>query len=255
MKGIRPLRSPGRTLSGGRVVERLVKEPSCPDKAPRSLGRRASRGGRPGRGPRFRKRLGRVLAALVLFSALRLSAGLEASQVRLLNLEEMTQRAATIFSGRCVALSTLVDPDLGREVTVATFQVSRAVKGTDHGTITIRMPASADVASGVGGLPTFHKGDEVVLFLYGKSQLGFRAPVGLGQGNFRVLKDKRGRATAVNDLGNRNLLRGLSAPARERIAAKFDLRRPEESLTPVDLLGMAESILRGSDARHPGNRP
>jgi hypothetical protein len=182
-------------------------------------------------------------------------ARLEASQVRPLNLEEMTQRAATIFSGRCVAISTARDPDLGVDVTMATFQVTRSVKGSEHGTITLRMPSSGDVGSGVGGLPTFHKGDVVVLFLYGKSQLGFRAPVGLGQGSFRVLKDKRGRATALNDLGNRNLLRGLSAHAHERVAARFDLRRPAESMTPVELLGMAESMLAGSEGAHPGRQP
>jgi hypothetical protein len=168
----------------------------------------------------------------------------------------MTHRAATIFSGRCVGLSTATDPELGREVTVATFVVSRWVKGSEHGTITVRMPAAADIGSGAGGIPTFHKGDEVVLFLYGKSQLGLRAPVGLGQGSFRVLKDKRGRPAAVNDLGNRHLLRGLSAQAHERIAAKFDLARPAESMTPADLLGMAEAILAGNgEASRPGGRP
>jgi hypothetical protein len=180
----------------------------------------------------------------------------EASQVRPLNLEEMTQRAATIFAGRCVGLSTITDPQIRGEVTMATFVVSRSVKGSERGTITIRMPAGDHVGPGIAGLPAFHKGDEVVLFLYGRSGLGLRSPVGLSQGAFRVVKDKRGRASAVNDLGNRNLLRGLSSAAHDRLAAKFDLARPAETVAPAELLGMAEALLT-ADAASPraGSRP
>ncbi len=278
MKGTRPLHSPTRSSSPRQGSEPPAGKTTSPAKAPSSPSRpsdrasspdespdpsktsfsfRRSRRVRSTRGPRISRRLAKwVLCLFALLCILGLGARLEASQVRPLNLEEMTQRAATIFSGRCVGISTARDPDLQVEVTMATFQVTRSVKGSEHGTVTIRMPASGDVGTGVGALPTFHKGDEVVLFLYGKSRLGMRVPVGLGQGNFRVLKDKQGRATALNDLGNRNLLRGMSAPAHERVAARFDLRRPEESMTPVDLLGMAESILAANPASgHPGQRP
>lgn len=277
MKGTRPLHSPTRSGSARLRSEAPAGKTSSPAKAPssqqRPAGRSSSAGDSPDpqtafsdfsrcrdlrstRGPRIRRRFAKGLLGLfALLALLGVGAGLQASQVRPLNLEEMTQRAATIFSGRCVAVSNARDPDLQVEVTMATFQVSRSVKGTEHGTITIRMPASADIGTGVGALASFQKGDEVVLFLYGKSKLGMRVPVGLGQGSFRVVKDKRGQATALNDLGNRHLLRGLSAPAHERVAARFDLRRPEESMTPVDLLGMAESILAGSEEAHSGRRP
>ena len=51
------------------------------------------------------------------------------SQVRPVNLEEMTERAAAIFSGRCVELTSERDPSLGRDVTVARFEVDQVAKG------------------------------------------------------------------------------------------------------------------------------
>jgi hypothetical protein len=79
-----------------------------------------------------------------LLGVLGLSASLAgASQVRSLNLEQMTARAATVFAGRCVEVRTVSDPT-GREITVATFEVHRAVKGSSPGAITIRMPGDDD---------------------------------------------------------------------------------------------------------------
>jgi hypothetical protein len=166
----------------------------------------------------------------------------DATQSRPLNLEEMTDHATTIFSGRCLHVRIESDAKLGRDVTVATFQVERSIKGNAGKTTTVRMPwASPDAFP--AGVPSFARGDDVVLFLYGESASGMRAPVGLGQGRFRVLTDKQGRKIAINDFGNRNLMHGVSAGTRDRLAAVPGLSR-EGSLTPETLLDAVDGLLR-----------
>jgi hypothetical protein len=149
-----------------------------------------------------------------------------ATQSRPLNLEQMTERAATIFAGRCTGVRAEHDRKLGLDVTVATFHVDRAIKGTTGRTVTVRMPWVGESAI-PAGVPSFARGDEVVLFLYGESASGMRAPVGLGQGRFRVVTDKQGRKMAINDFGNRNLMHG-----------------PAERLSPDALLDAADGLLK-----------
>lgn len=150
----------------------------------------------------------------------------EASQVRSVDLEQLTQRAARIFSGRCITSRVVFDPNIGSDVTVATFRVDRSVKGVTGRTVTVRM-------SGVSKVPIFRAGEDVVLFLYGESALGLSAPVGLGQGRFAVVTDKQGRKRAINEFGNENLTRG----ARRK-------RGPAEILDPSSLLDRVERMVK-----------
>jgi len=188
------------------------------------------------------------IPSILLVTAFLATASLLASQVRLVDLEQMTQRAARIFSGRCTGTSVEFDESLGREITVATFEVRRAVKGVTGGTVTLRMLAGA-AADAPSGVPTYRTGEDVVLFLYGESAQGLSSPVGLGQGRFRVLTDKQGRRLALNDFGNRNLLTGLRPEARARLRARGNatLRRAEvahrDDLDPADLLDVAEALV------------
>ena len=165
------------------------------------------------------------MLACCLVSGLALSSS-EASQVRSLDLEQMTGRAVRIFSGRCIASEVVFDATAGSDVTVATFSVDRAVKGVTGRTVTVRM-------SGDTKVPKFHTGEDVVLFLYGESALGLSAPVGLGQGRFTVVTDKQGRKRAINDVGNENLTR--------RTGRK---NGPAEILDPGSLLDRVERIIR-----------
>ena len=194
----------------------------------------------------------RALAVPLLMGGLG-SSVLLASQVRLIDLDQMTQRAARIFSGRCTGTRVDFDAALGREVTVATFKVQRAIKGVKGGTVNVRVLGAAAAHGAPGdapaGVPTFRAGDEVILFLYGESAQGLSASVGLGQGHFRVLTDKRGRRVALNDLGNRNLLSGLRPELRARLAARDDgssqsqSPRQREALDAADLLDVVEALV------------
>ncbi len=160
---------------------------------------------------------GRVLAGLFLA----LAAGrLEASQVRTLDLEELTARAGRIFSGRCVAVESVVHPQLSFAVTRVTFEVEQAVKGDLSSTVTIDL-------FGGGGLtlaetPRFVPGERAILFLYPPSALGLTSPVALGQGKFALVRDKQGREFAINAFGNRNLMSEVDETAALPAAALLD---------------------------------
>lgn len=164
------------------------------------------------------------------------------SQVRLVNLEQMTERAERIFAGRCIESAVVLDPAVGREITVSRFAVERAAKGDLGDTVSVRMIGGDDAAGGTAGLPRFRVGDEVVLFLYGESALGLSSPVGLGQGRFKVVNDKLGRPVAVNDFANENVLRGVSAAGRTRLGSSFEQWQERKDFTPVALLDMVEAL-------------
>jgi hypothetical protein len=184
-----------------------------------------------------------LLAGLLVATSL-----LQASQVRPVNLEEMTERAATIFAGRCIESSASVDPDLGRVVTLATFEVDRAVKGELGDTVTVKLlgggPEGGGAETSIAGLPGFRPGEEVVLFLYGESRLGLSSPVGLGQGKFTVFEDKQGGRIAVNAFGNAHLTRGLSQEAQRLLAPTMTGWNEPGELDPKTLLDMVEALGR-----------
>ena len=169
-----------------------------------------------------------------------------ATKVRPVNLEQMTRRAATIFVGRCLKTVSTIHPQLGSEVTSITFEVDHAIKGEIDSTFTMRMLGSDDSEGGAShrilSLPRFRPGDEVVLFLYGESELGLSSPVGLGQGRFSVITDKTGKKIAVNDLSNRNLLRGISDDARQRLGPAFGQWKDRKDLDPGALMDMVEQL-------------
>jgi hypothetical protein len=173
-----------------------------------------------------------VLAYLAVVPAL-------ATKVRPLNLEELTARAATIFSGTVVATGAAHDPLVGREVVAVTFAVDRPVKGARVPTLTVKLLGG----DGVPGLPRFRPGEEVVLFLYGESRLGLSSPVGLGQGRFRVTTDKQGRRVAINDFGNESLLRGLTPAGQTRLGPALDAWKARPDVDAATLLDMAGALL------------
>lgn len=179
-----------------------------------------------------------LVGRLFAVSALALAAtGVPASQVRPVNLEQMTVRAARIFSGHCLSTETSFDPALGAKVVVTTFEVERSVKGDRGRTVTVRMPGGDEV-----GVVRFRPGEEVVLFLYEESALGFSSPVGLGQGRFEVVTDKLGRRIAVNDVANRGLFTGLTPEARTRLSSSLQTAEEDQQLSPEALLDLTAAL-------------
>ncbi len=185
---------------------------------------------------------------LALFACALFSFSLaHASRVRPINLEEMAQRADRIFLGRCVGVRAEHDPDLGQMVTYTTFVTHRAVKGSAHGMVTIKLLGDqvedGSPGGGVEGVPRFREGEEVVLFLYGDSRNGLTSPVGLGQGNFVVFEDKQGKRQALNASGNETLFRNLSPGARRKLG-DLSTRPARGGIPPEELLDMVLQLER-----------
>src|SRR5262245_20868074 len=168
-----------------------------------------------------------------------------ASQVRPLNLEEMTERADRIFIGRCVQVTARMDPELGQMVTYATFAAERSGKGGVHGQVTIKLlgdqRAAREPGRSMAGVPGFERGEEVVLFLYGESRRGLTSPVGLGHGKFMVVRDKNGQKLALNATGNESLFLNLSPGARRKLGTS-SIQPARGGIDPDALLDMVQRL-------------
>lgn len=161
------------------------------------------------------------------------------------DLPALTDRAATIFVGRVVAVRTGIDPH-GLPATWTTFAVDEQLKGTREDQRTVKqLGTSAPVAADgrlirVAALPTYRVGEEVLLFLHAESGAGFTSPVGFGQGCFRIRDDGTTRL-ATNDVANANLA-PVPAPGGAR-------RAPGSAATPAlpldDLIGQVRTLAAG----------
>jgi hypothetical protein len=192
-------------------------------------------------------RLARSLATAALAVVLLAFPGAtQAARTRPINLEEMTQRADRIFSGRCLSVRVAQDRDLGQVVTYVTFSPHRVEKGDIRGNLTIKLLGDQDEDAPRGaatdGVPTFRKGEEVVLFLHGNSHHGLTSPVGFGQGKFALVKDKHGRSLALNQFANENLFRGLSPGALRRLERQGPKIKEPSGISPDDLLDLVHAL-------------
>lgn len=208
-------------------------------------------------------RLPAVLAALLALLTL-CASPTPASTIRQLNLEDLARRADRIFSGRVLEVRVERDPALRQVVTRTTLAVTRGARGNLPGRLTITTLGGQDAGSSgpgeepagagpggqrrpsISGMPSFRKGEEVVLFLYADSRSGLTSPVGFGQGKFSVVPDKNGRRLAINGFGNRNLFRGLSARAEARIGAPPTPGRDRRAIHADELLDLVEALLAPS---------
>ncbi len=183
--------------------------------------------------------------SILLLSILAGSA--EASQIRPLNLDQMSRRADRIFAARCVSVRTEEDPRLGQPVTFVTLTVTRRAKGDAHGQVTIKLLGRQDARERdrgeVDGLPRFAPGEELILFLYGDSSRGLTSPVGFGQGKFVIIPDKQGRRLAINAFANRFLLGGLDQHAARRLGASYARWKGRPDIPADDLLDMVQTLL------------
>jgi hypothetical protein len=183
-------------------------------------------------------------ALLALISLLSVPAF--AARVRSLNLEELAGRADRIFQGRCIQVRVGTDPDLGQVVTYVSFAPQASVKGNVHGRLTIKLlgneSATARPDEALEGLPRFQEGEEVVLLLYPDSARGLTSPVGFGQGKFKILRDKLGKASAVNGFANERLLEGLSKKAQDKLGSRAERFRGKSAIPPDDLMAMLKIL-------------
>ena len=185
--------------------------------------------------------LTRRLFALAAWLACFMLAGVlvEGSQVRSLNLEELTGRADRIFTGRCLSVRSIPHPQLGA-VEQVTFEVEESIKGHLGSRLTIRvLPSTLGAPSSF----RFTEGERVLLFLYRDSELGLTSPVAMGQGRFAIATDKQGRSFAVNARGAGPLVRGLSEDARGLLGEAVRGWEGKSDLPLSDLIRGTKALL------------
>jgi hypothetical protein len=140
--------------------------------------------------------------AAVLIAVLLAAIFCQATTLERMSLAKMTQTAPLIIRARCLANSTAWDA--GEIWTFTTFAIEETWKGALPGAaaqITVRLLGGSvgNLTSTVSGVPRFHPGEEVVLFLEPTPRGDFSI-VSWVQGTFRVRRDPRtGEEIAIQD--------------------------------------------------------
>lgn len=117
-----------------------------------------------------------------------------------LPLTTVTSEAGRILHGTVVDVRSDAD-ESGAPATWVTFEVRRTLKGADAPRVTIKQfGRSTDGIGRVPGLPSYVKGEEVVVFLRPDSARGFTSPVGFDDGVYRVTTSDGART--VRSAGN-----------------------------------------------------
>lgn len=134
-----------------------------------------------------------VLGALVLGCIL--AAAASATTILPVDATDAVDRAELIFRGEVVAIETVTSRDGSFPFTFVTFAVHDALKGAAAGKeLTLRFHggdlAATQETVEVVGMPSFERGDEVVLFVDGNGRLACPL-VGWWQGKLDVVRHPR----------------------------------------------------------------
>lgn len=150
---------------------------------------------------------------------------------RAVNLAEMTARAGRIVYGQVSEVRDGVHPQNARlAVTFIKVRVTETLKGADARELSFMQFGNSTQQYAVH-LPKYIVGEEIVLFLYPESKLGFTSPIGEGQGKFLVRNDVRsGKRLLQNEQLNRTLFAGLDST---KLNAKLALSRSERELVSL----------------------
>jgi hypothetical protein len=154
---------------------------------------------------RFRPFLVVAIAAV----ALAVAQAAFATSVLKLTLQELTKKSDSIVMARVDDAVSSWDAAHKEIYTYITLNVLQPVKGNKGGTtITLRQLGGTvgNIASVVPGMPSFRKGEEVVVFLTQKDAAGYPWVMGLQQGKYTVTTGKNGVKMVRNDLAGTELL-------------------------------------------------
>jgi len=147
--------------------------------------------------------------ALVAFAALALvGAGTaDATTVLKMSLKDLAKKSDAVVMARVDYMTARYDAN--KEIyTYITLKVLDPVKGSKKDEVlTIRQIGGTvgTIASIVPGMPTFKKGEEVVVFLTQKDQAGYPWVMGLQQGKYSVSVDENGSKHVRNELDGTTL--------------------------------------------------
>lgn len=166
------------------------------------------------------------------------------TSVKQLNLSEMVLVADRVFYGRCISAESKLDPDIGITVREYRFSVLENLKGVSDGEeIVVRqLLMMGSQGPAIPGMPSYHKGQELLLFLHGDSKIGLTSPVGMSQGTFKPQKLRSGEVGFVNPQRNRNLTYALEAGSPTAQALSSNEMSMLESEQPVPLSMFREMV-------------
>jgi len=177
---------------------------------------------------------------------------------RRLDLATMTKQAGTIVTGRIVGLREGRHPRYNHiRVLNVTVQVSEMIKGTGASQFTFMQFGGRATAAGSGkslsmaqslpDLPAYRVGEEVVLFLYPASHVGFTSPVGGDQGMFLVRRQQGQPTTVVSEGGNQSLAADRPVPSRLSPSQQKLLQHPGSALDYKTFVGTVKSLAKGGN--------
>lgn len=148
--------------------------------------------------------------------------GESTAQVRQVALPEMVSSSGMIFAGHVLHVEGKTD-ERGDIVTETTFRVETPIRGVLPGTLTITQygGTSSEGTMLLAHMRYFREGERVLVLLYPPSELGFTAPIGMGQGVWNV--NDAGEISGLGDHlfeGLRGVMQGakVAGPKEGRMA-------------------------------------
>ncbi|MBI2822654.1 MAG: hypothetical protein HYX74_10545 [Acidobacteria bacterium] len=151
-----------------------------------------------------------------------------ATSVRALELEDVVGGSYQIFLGRLIAVRQGSIQDFDLTYTEYTFAVSDWIKGGGNQTVSVRQLGRSGGVGLIPGIPSYKKGEEVVLFIHRPSQIGLTSPVGMQQGYYPVERDSG---------GDRYVRLGAMRSSVERLRSRLKIPvSPSEQLRATDLM-------------------
>ncbi len=140
-----------------------------------------------------------VILALLLIGA----AVATATTVQKFTLQDLTHKSAAIVMAKVDDAYSSWDPAHKEIYSYYTLTILDHVKGMKgETTLTLRQLGGVvdGIESVVPGMPSFKKGEEVVVFLSQKDAAGYPWVMGLQQGKYTVVTDEHGQKSVRNEL-------------------------------------------------------
>jgi hypothetical protein len=168
------------------------------------------------------------------------------------NLDQLTARAGVIVRGTVTGVKVEKHPEFNALNTIViTLQVKETLKGEAGETFTFRQYIwdIRDRHDAAG----YRKGQEYLLLLLTPNQHGLTSPAGMGQGRFRITRDRSGKELALNGQSNFKLFDGLGAQLAKKgitLSPKSAGLVSKHRLGPIEageLVGLIRELDRGSN--------
>jgi hypothetical protein len=204
-----------------------------------------------------------VLLFALAAAAQALAARPAAAVSRRLDLATLTAHAGTIVAGRIAAIRTGSHPRYHHIGALhVTIKVSETIKGAPKDRLTFMqfaggMPTtdgagSVSMSPSLPEMPSYRVGEEVVLFLYKPSSVGFTSPVGGSQGKFLIQRPQGKPAVVVSSSGNQSLAVRGELPSHLTPAQQALLRHPGASLDYKTFTAVVKALVKNATGAKAG---